>query len=174
MDNYLTCKTSHSVYKEIAQVIHLPSPSYVLRKTKDLVRAQCVKNNCAVNLRMVETMSEKLIYADDVIDVYGSLGFDDMYIKAGIGWNINQTNIVGMDPQLSYDVITNEFRKSTNDTVQDTTDKDKDKEDEVILDKIPLAKHHVVFKFTPFDNKLRKSSFIVASESIAKVTPGRL
>ena len=77
-----------------------------------------------------------------------------------------------MDPQLSYDVTTNEFRKSTNDTVdinQDTTDKDKDEEDEVILDKIPLAKHHVVFKFTPFDNKLRKSSFIVASESIAKL-----
>ena len=126
---------------------------------------------------MVETMSEKLIYTDDVIEVYGSLGFDDMYIKAGIGWNINQTNIVGMDRQLSYDVITNEFRKSTNDTVdmnQDTTDKEKDKEDEVTLDKIPLAKHHVVFKFTPFDNKLRKSSFIVASESIATVTPGRL
>ena len=54
------------------------------------------KKSCAVNLSMVETMSEKLIYADDVIEVYGSLGFDDMYIKAGIGWNINQTNIVGI------------------------------------------------------------------------------
>ena len=85
---------------------------------------------------MVETMSEKLIYTDDVIDVYGSLGFDDMYIKAGIGWNINQTNIVGMDPQLSYDVITNEFRKSTNDTVdinQNTTDEDKDKKMKLYL-----------------------------------------
>ena len=92
---------------------------------------------------MVETMSEKLIYADDIIDVYGSLGFDDMYIKAGIGWNINQTNIVGMDPQLSYDVITNEFRKSTNDTVdinQDSTDEKKIKEYEVMLDKLTLAK----------------------------------
>ena len=39
----LLAKTSHSVYKEIAQVIHLPSLSYVLRKTKDLVGAQCVK-----------------------------------------------------------------------------------------------------------------------------------
>ena len=35
----LLAKTSHSVYKEIAQVIHLPSLSYVLRKTKDLVGA---------------------------------------------------------------------------------------------------------------------------------------
>ena len=32
---------------------------------------------------MVETMSEKLIYAHDVIEFYGSLGFD-----------LNQTNIV--------------------------------------------------------------------------------
>ena len=82
-----------------------------------------------------------------------------------------------MDPQLSYDVITNEFWKSTNDTVdinQDTNDEDKDKEDEVILDKIHFTKHHVVFKFTPFDNELIKSSFIVASESLAKVTPVRL
>ena len=123
----LLANTSYSVYKEIAQVIHLPSLSYVLRKTKGLVGAQCVEQMCAVNLSMVETMSEKLIYADDVMEVYGSLGFDDMYIKAGIGWNINQTNTVGMDPQLSYDVITNESRISTNDTVdinQDTTDKD--------------------------------------------------
>ena len=100
-----------------------------------------------------------------------------MYIKARIGWNLNQTNIVGMDPQLSYDVITNEFWKSTNDTVdinQDTTDEDKVKEDEVTLDKLTLVKHHAVFKYTPFDYELRKSSFIVASKSLAKVTPARL
>ena len=83
----------------------MPSFSYILRKTKDLVGTQCVKKYSGVNLSMVETMSENLIYADNVEEVYGSLGFDDAYIKAGIGWNLNQTNIVGMDPQLSYDVI---------------------------------------------------------------------
>ena len=60
-------------------------------------------------------------------------------------------------------MITNEF-----------PDEDKDKEDEVILDKISLAKHHVVFKFTPFDNELRKLCFIVAPESLATVVSGRL
>ena len=89
MDNCLTCKTSHSVYKTITQVIHLSSLSYVLRKTKDLVGLQCVKKYSGVNLSMVEIMSEKLIYANDVEKVYGSLGFDYMYIKAGIGWNLN-------------------------------------------------------------------------------------
>ena len=39
----LLAKKSHSIYKEITQVIHLPSLSYILRKTKDLVGAQCVK-----------------------------------------------------------------------------------------------------------------------------------
>ena len=53
---------------------------------------------------MVETMRENLIYADDVIEVYGSLGFDDMYIKAGIGWNINQTNIVEVNRSCSIQV----------------------------------------------------------------------
>ena len=82
-----------------------------------------------------------------------------------------------MNLQLSYDVIINGFWKSTNDTVdinQDSTDEDKVKEDEVILDKLTLAKHHVVFKLTPFDNELRKSNFIVTSKNLAKVASGRL
>ena len=29
-------------------------------------------------------------------------------------------------------------------------------------------------KFTPFDNELKKSSFIVSSESVSTVTPGKL
>ena len=64
---------------------------------------------------------------------------------------------------ISQIIKKNEFRKSTNDTVdinQDSTDENKVKENEVILDKLTLAKHHVVFKF----------SF----ESLAKVKPGRL
>ena len=54
---FLLAKTSHSVYKEIAQVIHIPSLSYVLRKTKDLVGSQCVKKYSGVNVSMIETMS---------------------------------------------------------------------------------------------------------------------
>ena len=42
---------------------------------------------------------------------YGALGFYYMYIKASINWDLNQTKIVGVDPQLSYDVISNEFKK---------------------------------------------------------------
>ena len=43
--------------------------------------------------------------------IKGALGFDNMYIKQGINWDLNQTKIVGVDPQLSYDVISNEFKK---------------------------------------------------------------
>ena len=43
-----------------------------------------------------------------------------------------------------------------------------------IIDKLILAKHHGVMKFTPFDNELKKSSFSVSSESVSKVTPGKL
>ena len=45
---------------------------------------------------------------------------------------------------------------------------------DVILDTLTLANHYVVFKFTPFENDLKKSSFTVASESLAKVTPGNV
>ena len=43
-----------------------------------------------------------------------------------------------------------------------------------MLDKLTLEKHHVVLKFTPLENNLRKPSFIVASESVTKVTFGKL
>ena len=59
--------------------------SYVLRKIKDLVGSQCVRKHSGVNLSMIQTTNKKLMYADDVENVYGSLGFDDMYIKSGIG-----------------------------------------------------------------------------------------
>ena len=41
---------------------------------------------------------------------YDALDFDDVYIKSGINWDLNQTKIVGVDTQLSYDVIFNEFK----------------------------------------------------------------
>ena len=41
---------------------------------------------------------------------YKSIDIDDMYIKAGMNWDVNQSKLSGMDPQLSCDVITNEFR----------------------------------------------------------------
>ena len=73
------------IYKEIAQVIHLPSFGYILRKTKALIGAQCVKKHSGVNLSMIQTVSKKLTNTDDVEEFYGSLGFDNMYIKAGFG-----------------------------------------------------------------------------------------
>ena len=86
--------------------MQLPSLNYVLRKAKEMIGAQYVLKGHGVNLCTVKTMS------DNLIDSFtGSLGFDDMYIKAGINWDLNQTKIVGVDPQLSYDVISNEFKK---------------------------------------------------------------
>ena len=108
--------------------------------------------------------------------IKGAPGFDDMYIKQGINWDLNQTKIVGVDPQLSYDVISNEFKKASSDIHESNTESDDEttEDNSAILDKLTLAKHHIVMKFTPFDNELKKSSFIVSSESVSKVTPGKL
>ena len=99
-----------------------------------------------------------------------------MYIKQGINLDLNQTKIVGVDPQLSYDVISNEFKKASSDIHESNTESDDEttEDNSAILDKLTLTKHHIVMKFTPFDNELKKSSFIVSSESVSKVTPGKL
>ena len=137
-----------------------------------MVGAQYIAKDCRINLLIIQTMSKKLISSDNEWNIYESLGFDDKYIKAGLGWGINQSKIIEMDLPLSYDVITNEFHKSIDDTVD--TNKDFTDEDDVILVKLTLAKNHVVFKFTPFQNNLRNSNFSVTSKNPAKVTPGKL
>ena len=107
----LLAKTSHSIYEVISQVMQLPALSYVLRKTKEIVGAQNIVKDRGLNLCNVKTILGNLIGSNKsrVKKIKGALGFDDMYIKQGINWDLNQTKIVGVDPQLSYDVISNEF-----------------------------------------------------------------
>ena len=84
--------------------------------------------------------------------------------------------IVGVDPILSYDVISNEFKKASSDIHESNTESDNEttEDNSAILYKFTLIKHHIVIKFTPFDNELKKSSFIVSSESVSKVTPSKI
>ena len=88
--------------------------------------------------------------------IIGSLGFDDMYIKVGINWDLNQTKITGVDPQLFYDVISNDCKRASSDIHESNTESNDEtiEDNSAILDKLILAKHHVVMKFTPFDNEL--------------------
>ena len=89
---------------------------------------------------------------------------------------LNAKTIVGVDPKLSYDVISNEFKKASSDIHESNTESDNEttEDNSAILDKFTLIKHHIVMKFTQFDNELKKASFIVSSESVSKVTPSKL
>ena len=74
-----------------------------------------------------------------------------------------------VDPQLSFDVISNKFTKDADDTDNNSTD-----EASSILDKIKLCKQHIVMQFTPMSSDIKSSGFIVASESVSSATPARL
>ena len=87
----------------------------------------------------------------------------------GVDYDINQTRIVGVDPQLSFDTISNEFKKAADDT-----DVNSNEEASPILDKIKLCKQHIVMQFTPMSSDIKSSGFIIASESVSSVTPARL
>ena len=87
----------------------------------------------------------------------------------GVGYDINQTRIIGVDPQLSFDVISNEFKKAADESDDNSTE-----EASPILDKIKLCKQHIVMKFTPMSSDIKSSGFIIASESVSSVTPARL
>ena len=87
----------------------------------------------------------------------------------GVGYDINQTRIIGVDPQLSFDVISNEFKKAADESDDNSTE-----EASPILDKIKLCKQHIVMKFTPMSSDIKSSGFIVTSESVPSVTPARL
>ena len=78
-----------------------------------MVGAQNVSKDHGVNLCTIKTIRDNLISSNTSSgkQLYCALGFYYMYIKASINWDLNQTTIVGVDPQLSYDVISNEFKK---------------------------------------------------------------
>ena len=65
-----------------------------------------------------------------------------MYIKEGVRWDINQNWIVNIDHQLSFDIISIEFKKTDN----------IDEENIPIINSLNLSKHYVVFKFTPLES----------------------
>ena len=50
---------------------------------------QYVRKEYGVNLSIIQTMSKELINSDTKENIYEPLVFDDMYIKARIGWDIN-------------------------------------------------------------------------------------
>lgn len=58
-----------------------------------------------------------LINFDNEENMYGFLNVDYMYIKCWLGWDINQSKCIEVDRLLSYDVVTNEFFKVTDNTV---------------------------------------------------------
>ena len=93
----LLTKSPHSIYKEIAQIIHSPSLSYVLKNTKEMVRSQYVRKDCGVTLSTIQTMSKKLIDSDNEENISKSFGFDNIQIKAGLDWDINQSKIGRMN-----------------------------------------------------------------------------
>ena len=145
--------------------MQLLSLSYILRKTKEMVGTQNVVKDHGLNVCNVITISGNLIGSNKlrIKKIKGALSFDDMYIKQGINWDLNHTKILGVDPQLSYDVISNEFKKASSDIHESNTESDDEitEDNSAILDKLTLAKHYIVMKFTSFDNELKISSFIV-------------
>ena len=74
-----------------------------------------------------------------------------------------------VDPQLSFDVISNEFKKAADGTVDNYTE-----EVSPILDKIKLYKQHIVVKFTLLSSDIKSSGCIVASDSVSSATLARL
>ena len=45
-----------------------------------------------------------------------------MDLKEGVAWDINQSKIISIDPLLSLDIISNEFRKEANKIPSKTND----------------------------------------------------
>ena len=65
----------------------------------------------------------------------------------------NQNKFVGIDPQLSYNIIPNELRKVSSDIHESNTDSDDDaiENNSAILNKLTFIKHHVVMKENAFE-----------------------
>ena len=174
-------RTSANVYNEVAKVMMLPTISHVQRKTAELISTDKDK---AFTLHMntierIRDLARKEKWTDH--QRIGVIAQDSANIKTGIEHDYVTNDLKGGDETHSIATLSRMFQALAQ-QVKDTTDEFDDADGDEpatstkkarqnsILDELPLAKEHLVFKWTSVDPNISKTSYIVASVNVEKVT----
>ena len=178
-------RTSANVYNEVAKVMMLPNISHVYKKTAELITTDKDKAY-TLHMNTIQRLSDRARESNwTQHQRIGVIAQDSANIKAGIEHDYITNELKGGDETHSIATLSTMFQslaRQVEDTANELNDDDDDGDVEQtatkkarhqnsILDELPLAREHLVFKWTSIDPDIKDSSVIVASVNVQKVTP---
>jgi hypothetical protein len=177
-------RTSASTYNEVAKIMMLPHIRTIYRKTAELFKT---KNDKAYYLHMNTIQSiSKCAHQESWMSHQriGAIAQDSANINSGIEHNYVSNTLKGGDESCSIATLSGMFCALAQKAKDARCDKELDPaasadnfsgmtvvRQNSILDNLPLAEEHLVFKFSSIDLGV-KCSEIVATMNVEKVTSG--
>jgi hypothetical protein len=168
-------RTLNNVYKEVAKVMMLPDISHIHRLTGKNVSKHSNKAFC-LHIKTIQSLRERAICEKlTPHQMIGVIAQDSANIKAGIEHDYAINTLKGGDESHRLEMCSHLFelmaqRMKDSFLHSGPAASTEQPQHSSFFDNIPLAKEHVVFKFSTMDPTV-KCLKIVASVNVKKVTP---
>ena len=164
-------RTSSSTYNEVAKIMMLPNISTVYRKTADLITTKNDKAYC-LHMNTIRSISDRARRENWTSNQrIGAIAQDSANINSGIEHDYVTNTLKGGDESHSVATLSRMFSVLAQKMKDAECNEDEGVHQNSIMDNLPLAQEHLVFKFSSIDPHI-KCSEIVASVNVTKVTPG--
>ncbi len=167
---FLPC-TSVRTYNKVAKIMMLLNISTVYRKTAELVttkndKAYCMHMN---TIRSISNCARRENWTSH--QRIGAIAQDSTNINSGMEHDYVANTLKGGNESHSVATLSRMFSALVQKVKDAECNEGEGVQKNSILDNIPLAQEHLVFKFSSIDSQI-KCSEIVASVNVTKVTPG--
>ena len=166
-------RTSASTYNEVAKIMMLPNISTVYRKTAELITTKNDKAYC-MHMNTIRSISDRAHRENWTSNQrIGAIAQDSANINSGIEHDYVTNTLKGGDESHSIATLSRMFPVLAKKVKDAERNEDDGVHQNSILDNLPLAQEHLVFKFSSIDLHI-KCSEIVVSVNVTKVTPGAI
>ena len=167
---FLPC-TSVRTYNKVAKIMMLLNISTVYRKTAELVTTKNDKAYC-MHMNTIRSISDRARRENWTSHQrIGVIAQDSANINSGMEHDYVTNTLKGGNESHSVATLSRMFSALAQKVKDAECDEGEGVQQNSILDNIPLAQEHLVFKFSSIDPQI-KCSEIVASVNVTKVTPG--
>jgi hypothetical protein len=163
--------TSASTYNKVAKIMMLPNISIVYRKMAELITTKNDKAYC-MHMNTIRSISDRARRENWTSHQWiGAIAQDSANINSGFEHYYLTNTLKGGNKSHSVATFSRMFLVLAQKVKDAECDEDKGVHQNSILDNLPLAQEHLVFKLSSINPQI-KCSEIVASVNVTKVTPG--
>ena len=166
---FLAC-TSACTFNEVAKIKMLPNISTVYGKTAELIATKNDKAFC-MHMNTICSISDRACRENWTSNQQiGAIAQDSANINSGIKHEYVTNTLKGGNKSHSVATFSRMFLALAQKVKDVECNEDEGVQQNAILDNLPLAQEHLVFKFSSINLQI-KCSEIVISMNVKKVTP---